>query len=97
MQEHRGSSPGTLATYCQSFLHALAFLTADAVVPAAVRSWLSKYQKTAFEQRDVSWQRLKARGRYIYIYIYTCMHFSCVHVHFACREVVGLVGDFGSS
>ena len=62
MQEQRGSSPGTLATYCQSFVHALAFLTADPALSAAVRTWLAKFQKSAFEQRDVSWQRLKAKG-----------------------------------
>ena len=88
MQEHRGSSPGTLATYCQSFLHALAFLTADAGVPAAVRSWLSKYQKTAFEQRDVSWQRLKARGRYIYIYIHACIFHACMYTLHAGKWLV---------
>ena len=46
-------------------LNAIAFLTADAAVPAAIRTWLFKFQKAAFEQQDISWQQFKAKGKWL--------------------------------
>ena len=83
---------GTLSCYCQSFLHALNFLRSEGDCSVTIRHWLTTYQKAANRHRDVSWQRLKAKGEY---YNYMAWIFIYFHVgNFIHWEVASMEGNF---